>query len=107
MSDTVMILGMAAITVLVRTALFVAGSRIAFPPILREALAFVPAASLTAIIVPMALAPHGAGAELTWRNPHLVGAVATILICVLTRHLLATIVFGLAAFFAWQFLVLG
>lgn len=107
MSYTLLILGMAAITVVVKAGLFVAGSRVVFPPIMREALSFVPVASLTAIIVPMTLAPHGAGLELTWRNPQLVGALAAIVICLLTRHQLATIVLGMAVFFGWQFLVLG
>jgi branched-subunit amino acid transport protein len=107
MSYTLMILGMAVLTAVARAGLLVAGSRVAFPPIVREALSFVPAASLTAIIVPMVLAPHGAGLELTWRNPHLVGAAAAVTICVLTRHQLVTIVAGLAVFFGWQFLVLA
>jgi branched-subunit amino acid transport protein len=107
MSYTLMILGMSLVTVFVKAVLFIAGDRIVFPPIVREALGFVPVTVLTAIIVPMVLAPHGAGLELTWRNPQLIGAIAAIAICVLSRHQLLTILAGLAVFFAWQFLVLG
>lgn len=107
MTNTIMILGMAAVTVFIKAALFVAGDRVAFPPLLKEALGFVPVTVLTAIIVPMALAPNGAGLELTWRNPQLVGSVAAILVCVVTRHQLLTIVAALATFFVWQLGVLG
>jgi branched-subunit amino acid transport protein len=107
MSYTLMILGMALVTVLVKAGLFIAGDRIAFPPIVREALGFVPVTVLTAIIAPMVLAPQGGGIELTWRNPQLVGAAAAVVICLVTRHQLVTILTGLAVFFAWQFLVLG
>lgn len=107
MSYTLMILGMAVVTAFVKAALFIAGNRIAFPPLIREALNFVPVTVLTAIIVPMVLVPGGETVQLTWRNPHLIGAVAAVLICLLSRHQLVTIIGSLAVFFAWQFLVLG
>lgn len=102
-----MILGMAAVTVAIKAGLFVAGDRIAFPPLVRQALDFVPVTVLTAIVVPMVLAPTGGGLELTWRNPQLVGAVATAAICLVTRRQLLTIVLGLTVFLAWQLVVLG
>jgi branched-subunit amino acid transport protein len=107
MSYTLMILGMSLVTVFVKAVLFIAGERITFPPLVRDALNFVPVTVLTAIIVPMVLAPQGGGLELTWRNPQLVGAIAAIVICLLTRQQLVTIIGGLAVFFGWQFLVLA
>ncbi len=107
MSFAVMILGMALLTFVIKAGLFVAGERISFPPLLRQALDFVPVAVLTAIVTPMVLAPGGAGLELSWRNPQLVGAVATVLVCLATRRQLLTIVAGLAVFLGWQVLVLG
>jgi branched-subunit amino acid transport protein len=107
MTYTVMILGMAAVTVAVKAALFILGDRIVFPPLLKEALGFVPVTVLTAIIVPMVLAPKGEGLELTWRNPHLVGAAVAILVCVVAGRQLLTIVAALAVFFGWQFLLLN
>ncbi|MDE2608518.1 MAG: AzlD domain-containing protein, partial [Burkholderiales bacterium] len=74
MNYTVMIAGMAVVTVFIKAVIFVLGDRVSLPPLLREALAFVPVTVLTAIIVPMVLAPHGHGLELTWRNPQLVAA---------------------------------
>lgn len=107
MTYTLMIAGMALITVFIKAAIFMLGERAAFPIWLKEALAFVPVTVLTAIIVPMILAPHGEGIELSWRNPQLIAAVAAILVCATTRKQLLTIMVGLAVFFAWQFGVLG
>jgi branched-subunit amino acid transport protein len=54
----------------------------------------------------MAIAPHGGGAELSWRNPQLVGALAAIVVSAVTRRPLLTIATGLAVFFVWQGIVL-
>ncbi len=103
MIATVTILGMAVITVLIKAVIFILGERVTFSPLARQALGFVPVTVLTAIIVPMVLAPHGAGLELTWRNPQLVAAILAVLVCATTRHQLLTIGAGLAMFFGWQF----
>ena len=73
-----LILGMALVTYAIRAAVFVLGERLAFPPLVRTALSFVPVTVLTAIIVPMTVSPHGGGAELTWRNSQLVAAVVAV-----------------------------
>ncbi|MBC8723629.1 AzlD domain-containing protein [Paraburkholderia sp. 31.1] len=106
MNYVVLIVGMAAITWLIRAAVFVLGDRLVFPPLLRTALSFVPVTVLTAIIVPMAVSPHGNNAELNWRNPQLVGALAAIVVSALTRRPLLTIAVGLGVFFVWQCVVL-
>ncbi|HEX7913403.1 MAG TPA: AzlD domain-containing protein [Paraburkholderia sp.] len=106
MNYVVLILGMAAITWVIRAAVFVMGDRLVFPPLVRTALGFVPVTVLTAIIVPMAVAPHGGDAELTWRNPQLIGALAAVLVSALTRRPLLTIAVGLTMFFVWQCVVL-
>lgn len=103
MIATITILGMAIITVLIKAMVFILGDRLAFSPWVRQALEFVPVTVLTAIIVPMVLAPHGNGLELGWRNPQLVAALVAILVCATTRHQLLTIAAGLAMFFGWQF----
>ena len=103
---TLMIAGMALVTFCIKALLFILGQRATFPPLLQQALAFVPVTVLTAIIVPMVLGPHGGGLELGWRNPQLVAALAAILVCALTRRQLLTIAVGLAVFFGWQFGVL-
>lgn len=65
MNYVVLILGMAVITWVIRAAVFVLGDRLVFPPLVRTALGFVPVTVLTAIIVPMAVSPHGTSAELS------------------------------------------
>lgn len=103
MNYTLMVIGMAIVTVAIKAGIFILGDRVVFPTWLKEALAFVPVTVLTAIIVPMMLAPHGQGLELTWRNPQLVAGIAAISVCALTRHQLLTIGIGLMVFFGWQF----
>jgi len=102
-----LILGMAVITYAIRSAVFVFGERLRFPPLMRTALNFVPVTVLTAIIVPMTLAPHGGGAELTWRNSQLVAALVALGVCAVTRKPLLTIAVSLAVFFLWQLVVVA
>jgi branched-subunit amino acid transport protein len=105
MSATLTILGMAVITFAIKALVFILGHRVRFSPAMRQALAFVPVTVLTAIIVPMILAPHGQGMELSWRNPQLVAALVSVAICLATRHQLLTIMLGLAVFFGWQWVM--
>ena len=105
MNYVVLIFGMAVVTFLIRATVFMLGERVVFPPLIRTALDFVPVTVLTAIIVPMTLAPHGGAPELTWRNPQLVGALAACGVSAWTRRPLLTIAVGLAVFFLWQGLV--
>jgi len=102
MNYSVMILGMAAVTVFVKAIMFILGDRVRFPPLLNLALSFVPVTVLTAIIVPMILAPHGKDMELDWHNPQLVASLVAVAVCLASRKQLLTIVAGLAMFFAWQ-----
>jgi branched-subunit amino acid transport protein len=101
-----LIFGMALVTYVIRATVFVLGERLAFSPSVRTALGFVPVTVLTAIIVPMTVAPHGAGAEISWRNPQLVGAIAAIVVSAITKRPLLTIAVSLVTFFVWQFVVL-
>lgn len=107
MNYALMIAGMAAVTITIRAAIFVLGDRIVFPPLLRQALDFVPVTVLSAIVVPMVVAPHNTGLEITWRNPQLVAAVVAVALCALTRHQLLTIVAAMLVFLGWKFGVLG
>ncbi|GIZ52254.1 AzlD domain-containing protein [Noviherbaspirillum aridicola] len=106
MNYTLMVLGMALITFAIKAAIFILGGRVVFPPLLQRALSFVPVTVLTAIIVPMILAPHGEGLELHWRNPQLVASILAILVCAATGRQLLTIVLALIVFFGWQLAVL-
>jgi branched-subunit amino acid transport protein len=102
-----MIVGMALVTYVVKASVLILGERVRFAPIVRTALGFVPVTVLTAIVVPIVLAPHHGEAELSWRNPQLVAALGTAVVGFTTRHALATIAFGLVLFFAWHMWVAG
>ena len=103
MNATWMILGMVVITVFIKAIIFVLGDRVAFSPLFRQALGYVPVTVLTAIVVPIVLAPHGKGLELSSRNPQLVAALVAVAVAAVTRRQLVTIVIGLATFFGWQY----
>lgn len=103
MSATLTILGMAVITVFIKAIVFILGDRMVFSATLKQALGFVPVTVLTAIIVPMVLAPQGQGLEFGWHNPQLIAALVAVAVCAVTRHQLLTIVIGLLVFFGWQF----
>jgi branched-subunit amino acid transport protein len=98
MSIPLLIFGMALINLTIRWPVFLLADRFRFPPLIERALAFVPAAVLTAIIVPAVIFPHGGDAKLDWRNPYLLAAVLTALISYFGRNLLATITLGMITF---------
>ena len=93
-----LILGMAAITFLMRYSLF-AWPNLRFPPLVRQGLHYVPTAVLTAIVVPGMLLPDGAHWQLSLANASLLAGVVSIGIAAISRNLLATIGGGLLVFF--------
>lgn len=104
-SISLLILGMALINLAIRYPVYLLADRFRFPGLIERALNFVPAAVLTAIIVPAVVYPNGPQAQLDWHNPFLDAAVFTAIISYATRNLLATIVLGMGAFLAlrWWF----
>lgn len=72
-------------------------------PVFR-ALRYVPPAVLTAIIIPEIFLPDGKLA-LQWSNAPLIASIIAGLIAWRTKNLLATIVFGMASFWVWKFLL--
>ncbi|WP_110949428.1 AzlD domain-containing protein [Pseudomonas bohemica] len=93
-----LILGMAAITFLMRYSLF-AWPNLRFPSVVRQGLHYVPTAVLTAIVVPGMLLPDGQHWQVSWDNAYLIAGIVAIGIAALSRDLLATIGGGLAVFF--------
>jgi branched-subunit amino acid transport protein len=100
--ELILIIGMTAVTFLIRYTFFALGDRLAFPPLADRALRYVPVAVLTAIIVPMVLLPDGAHWQLTWHNAWLLGTVVTGLIAWRFNHLLASITGGMLVFFLYR-----
>ncbi|RJG10018.1 AzlD domain-containing protein [Pseudomonas cavernicola] len=93
-----LILGMAGITFAIRYSLF-AWPGLRFPPLVLQGLHYVPAAVLTAIVVPGMLLPDGQHLAFNLDNAYLLAGLGAILIAALSRNLLATIGGGLLLFF--------
>lgn len=98
------LLGMVLVTYGIRLSFLVLGHRAAFPDWLERALRYVPAAVLTALIVPMALAPQGS-VDVSLHNAYLPGTLAAIGVALWTRHTLAAIVGGFVVYGLWRWLV--
>lgn len=95
--------GMAAVTYGIRLSFLVFGHRLSFPSWLERALRYVPAAVLTALIVPMAAAPRGA-IDLSSANAYLPGAITAAAIAFFSRHTLAAITGGFMVYGLWRWL---
>lgn len=73
------------------------GNGMKLPPKVQHALRYAPAAALAAIVAPDLILSGGA-VSLSWMNPKLMAGVGAALFFVATRHLLGTIVAGMALF---------
>jgi branched-subunit amino acid transport protein len=73
------------------------------PPLVARALRFVPAAMLTALIVPMIVAGPATDAA-TWADPRVSAALAAGAVAFVTRSSLATLGLGMAALWLLQWL---
>jgi branched-subunit amino acid transport protein len=71
------------------------------PPLLARALRFVPAAMLTALVIPMVLTPSVAG-MLQGVNPRIPAAVVAAVVAYFTRSTLATLSLGMVALWLLQ-----
>ncbi|PSB11732.1 branched-chain amino acid transport [filamentous cyanobacterium CCP1] len=105
MNEFILILGMALVTFLIRYPIIGMSGRIKLSPQFLQLLSYVPPAVLTAIVVPAVLIPTGDQILLDYTNARLIGAIAAILVGVWRKNLLLTIVVGMVAFFAWQWLL--
>ncbi len=103
--ELAVILGMTAVTFLIRYSFFALGDKVQFPPLVKRALRYVPVAVLTAIVVPMVLLPDGQHWQLDWRNAWLLGALVSAFIAWRFNHLLAAMGGGMAVFFLWRWLL--
>ena len=105
MNELYLIAGMAVITFGIRYSMFAVAERVDFPPGLENALRYVPPAVLTTIIVPAILIPDGASIDLHYTNPYLIGALVAFGVGWFKKNLLLTIISGMIAFWAWQWLL--
>lgn len=92
---TILLLTLA--TILTRSSFFLLGHAVKLPPKVQHALRYAPAAALAAIVAPDLLMAEGA-LHLTWTNPKLVAGIGATVFFLTTRHLLGTIVAGMALY---------
>jgi branched-subunit amino acid transport protein len=93
------IAAMGVLTFLTRLSFVATWGRFTPPPLLRDALRYVPAAVLAAIIAPDVLMPGGA-LDLSFGNARLPAAAIAALVAWRTRNALLTILAGVAVFVA-------
>ena len=84
-------------TVVGRGFFFLFAHSVRMPDWLQHALSFVPAVALAAILAPDLLLSGGALVE-PWKNIRLLAGIAAVLFFLKTRHMLGTLVFGMACF---------
>ena len=94
-----LILLMTAGTVITRSFFFMIGGSRRMPGWMQKSLGYVPAVALAAILAPDLLVVQGALVE-PWQNIRLLAAVAATVFFLVTRHLLGTLVFGMACYTA-------
>ena len=84
-------------TVVGRGFFFLFAHSVRMPDWLQHALSFVPAVALAAILAPDLLLSGGVLVE-PWKNIRLLAGIAAVLFFLKTRHMLGTLVFGMACF---------
>ncbi|MDB5824827.1 MAG: AzlD protein [Herminiimonas sp.] len=99
---TIFLMGVA--TVFTRCLMFLLGSRVQLPVRLQHALRYAPAAALAAIVVPD-LVLTGGPPVFAGLNAKVLAGAATVAFYLATRHLLATIIAGMAVFAGIRFLI--
>ena len=92
-----LIVAMTALTFLPRYIPLALAGKIHIPPLLVQALEFVPIAVLTAIIVQVSLVREGE-VMLSTENHYLITSVLAFVTALVSRHLMLTIVVGLVVF---------
>lgn len=102
MNEFILILGMTAVTFGVRYPVLALVGRMELPERVLRALRYVPVAVLTAIIVPVMVAPEGGILDLSLSNAYLAAGVISIGIAWYRKNLLLTIVLGMVVFLAWR-----
>ncbi len=106
MNEAALILGMAAVTFLVRYPVMVLVSKMPMPQSVFNALRYVPPAVLAAIVVPAVLMPQGT-IDVSLNNAYLIAAIVCVIVAWRTNNLLLTIILGMGAMVGWRALVGG
>jgi branched-subunit amino acid transport protein len=91
------------LTFLIRFSFIYLLDRFAMPDWFRRSLRFVPAAVLSAIILPEISAPGGV-VNLSWRNPQLIAGLLAILVAWRTKNVVLTLLVGIGALLVMRML---
>lgn len=94
------VIGIATYTI--RSSFFILSGRVELPKPIRDGLQFIPAAVLTALVVP-ALARYEGAVRLSWQNPRLIAGLLAVGVAYKTRNVLLTLAVGMIAFWILQF----
>ena len=105
MDEFILILGMAAVTFVVRYPVLVLVGKIPMPDPVFRALRYVPPAVLAAIIAPAVLLGDDGSLALTLDNSYLIATLAAGLVAWRTKNLLLPIVIGMAVLLGWRALL--
>jgi branched-subunit amino acid transport protein len=100
------IVGAGAITFALRLSFIALLGQIEIPLVLARALRFVPAAVLTAVVIPLLLYVNGA-VEVSFGNERLLAGLAAVLICWRTRSVPLTLVGGMVLLWTLQAIGVG
>ena len=95
------ILGAGAVTFALRLSLIALLGRVEVPPLLERALRYVPAAVLTAVVIPLLIFQDGA-LEVSLGNERLIAGLLAALIAWRTRNVLLVLGGGMAALWTLQ-----
>jgi branched-subunit amino acid transport protein len=83
--------------IVTRCSFFFLGHAVKLPPKLQHALRYAPAVALAAIVAPDLVLSDGV-MHLSWTNPKLMAGIGATAFFLITRHLLGTIIVGMALF---------
>ncbi|MFC6668825.1 AzlD domain-containing protein [Marinobacterium aestuariivivens] len=97
MNEWILIAGMALLTFVPRYLPLALAGRVHIPPLIAQALRFVPIAVLSAIIAQTTLI-RGGQLDSSLDNPYLIAAIAAAITAFFSRHLFATVAVGLLVY---------
>lgn len=96
--DTWLAIGLLTLaTLITRGSFFLLGHAVKMPAKVQHALRYAPAAALAAIVVPDLVLVNGA-VQVSWMNPKLMAGIAATVFFLYKRHMLGTIIVGMAAY---------
>jgi branched-subunit amino acid transport protein len=104
MSLWVTILAAGLVTFAIRLSFIYLLEKVNMPDWFRRALRFVPAAVLSAIILPELVSPNGS-MDISFHNPQLLAGFIAVLVAWRTRNMLLTIAAGMLSLLALQLVV--